>query len=151
MPEPSLNKPSDRTLAPTVTFTLRPIGLVHASPGKRARVPKYFVPKGKATLELFHPYFQGLQGLCGGMDIWVLAYHTLSGRIPADSWQGGHCLPGVFATTSIERPNAIEFLRARIQEIDPGVGLLQVEGLDVEDGAPILDIRPATSPHHRLT
>jgi len=136
---------------PTVAFTLRPIGLVHAAPVKRTRLPKYFVPRGRATLELFHPYVPGLQGLYEGLDLWVITYHALSGCVPSDTWQGGEGLPGVFATTALQRPNPIEFLRAKVMTVDPAQGLLHVEGLDAEDGAPILDIRPATSPRHRLT
>lgn len=141
---------ADRDRAPTVAFTIQPIGLVHADSRRRTRIPKYFVPKGRATLELFRPYLPGLQGLYGGIELWVITYHAPSGRAPTDSRQGGDGVLGIFATTSIERPNPIEFLRARIVDLNPEKGLLHVEGLDVEDGAPILDIRPATSPHHRL-
>lgn len=150
MTDPSMDLSSDRTPTPTVAFTIRPIGLVHLVPRKQARVPKYFVPKGRATLELFHPYHPGLQGLYGGIELWVLTYHAPSGRVPADSWKAGDGVRGVFATNSVERPNPIEFLRARIANLDLEQGLIHVEGLDVEDGAPILDIRPASSPHHRL-
>jgi len=151
MTDPTSDQSTKRIPSPTVAFTIRPIGLVHATRRKSARIHKYFMPKGRASLELFHPYLPGLQGLYGGIEIWVTTYHAPSGRMPADSWQGGDGVPGVFATTSIERPNPIEFLRARIVELNPESGLIHVEGLDAEDGAPILDIRPATSPHHRLT
>lgn len=141
---------TDYSQAPTVAFSIRPIGLVHMTSRKRSRLPKYFVPKGQATLELFQPYLPGLQGLYGGMELWVVTYHAPSGRIPSDAWQGGAGVPGIFATTSLERPNPIEFLRARVVDLDQDKGLVHVDGLDVENGAPILDIRPATLPHHRL-
>ncbi len=149
--DPAIDLSSDRARAPAVAFTIRPIGLVHANPRRKAKLPKYFIPKGRATLELFHPFLPGLQGLYESIELWVVTYHAPSGRIPNDSWQGGDGIPGVFATTSSERPNPIEFLRARVVSLDPEKGLLHVEGLDIEDGAPILDIRPSTSPHHRLT
>lgn len=151
MTKPGMDQMTELTPTPTVAFTLRPIGLVHSTPRKQVRIPKYFVPKGRATLELFHPYFPGLQGLYEGLELWILTYHAPTGRIPADSWQAGEGAAGVFATTTVERPNPIEFLRARIEAVHPEKGLLQVIGLDVEDGAPILDIRPVTSPHLRLT
>ena len=151
MIELNLDPRGEQGPAPAVAFTLRPIGRVHAAPVKRARLPKYFVPRGRAALELFHPYAPGLQGLYEGLDLWIITYHALSGRISGDAWQGGEGRPGVFATTALQRPNPIEFLRARVMTVDPAQGLLHVEGLDAEDGAPILDIRPATSPHHRLT
>lgn len=136
---------------PSVAFSLRPIGIVQQASRKRIRVPKYFAPINRATLELFHPYLPGLAGLYEGVELWVITYHAPSGRVPADAWQGGDGVPGIFATTAVERPNPIEFLRARVVAIDREKGLLQVVGLDVEEGAAILDIRLATSPHHRLT
>lgn len=150
MTDSIVEQTSKQNQMPTVAFTIQPIGLVHTSLRKKANLPKYFVPKGRAILELFHPYIPGLQGLFGGVDLWVVIYRAPSGRIPVDSWQGGDGVPGVFATSSLERPNPIEFLRARVVGPSPGEGVLHVEGLDAEDGVAILDIRPVTSPHHRL-
>lgn len=141
----------DPTRQPSVSFTLRPIGIVQKASKRPRRVPKYFVPIKRATLELFQPYLPGLTGLYDGMDLWVITYHGSPGQLPPDSWQGGDGVPGVFATTTVERPNPIEFLRAKIVDMDREKGLLQVVGLDVEEGAAILDIRLATTPHHRLT
>jgi len=146
----SMGQRLDLTGTPAVAFIVRPIGLVHTVPRKRVRTPTYFVPKGRATLELFHPYFPGLQGLYGGLDLWVITYHAPSWEGPTEPGQTWDGTPGIFATTSVERPNPIEFLRARIVDLSPEKGLLHVVGLDVEDGAPILDIRPAASPHRRL-
>jgi len=150
MSDPTLEPPARLTPTPTVAFTVRPIGIVHTTHRKSARCHKYFVPRGRATLELFRPYLPGIQGLYPGVELWITTYHAPSGRLPADSWQGPEGVPGVFATNSVERPNPIEFLRARVVELHPESGLIRVEGLDVEDGAPILDIRPVTSPHHRM-
>jgi tRNA (Thr-GGU) A37 N-methylase len=147
---PNLDPCPDRLQAPTVAFTLRPIGLVHAAPRRGARIPKYLVPKGRATLEVFHPYAPGLQGLYAGSDVWVVTWHAPASRSHADGWSDGQGLLGVFATSSVERPNPLEFQRARVVDLDTDKGLLRVEGLDAEDGAPILDIRPALTPHHRL-
>ena len=141
----------DPTMKPTVAFTLRPIGIVHVTARKRVPGSRYFVPMKRATLEFFQPYVPGLQGLYEGIEVWVITYHAPSGRIPMDAWQVWDGVPGVFATTSLERPNPIEFLRARIAGVDREKGLLQIVSLDVEDGAAILDIRLASSPHRRLT
>lgn len=141
----------DLPTPPTVAFTLRPIGLVRTASRKRARIPKYFVPGGRATLELFHPYRAGLQGLYEGIEVWVVTFQAPSGQTLREAWPTEGGLPGVFATTSPDRPNPIEFLRARILDLDPEKGLVHVMGLDLEDGAPVLDIRPATAPHHPLT
>lgn len=147
----NLERPPEPSLRPSVAFTLRPIGIVQRAPTKRVRIPKYFTPVKRATLEFFQPYLPGLAGLYEGVELWVITYHAPSSRVPADAWQGGDGVPGVFATTTVERPNPIEFLRARVVDIDREKGLLQVVGLDVEEGEAILDIRLATTPHRRLT
>ena len=151
MTTPKLDPNPERTPSPTVAFALWPIGLLHAAPRKGARLPKYFAPRGRAVLEVFRPYLPGLLGLYEGSEIWVVTYHTPEARPPRASWQEGDGLHGVFATPPLDRPNPIEFLRARVVAFDPDQGHLHIEGLDAEDGAPILDIRPATAPHHRLT
>lgn len=145
-----LVNPTVLPLRPTVAFTLRPIGIVHLAPTRRGRVPKFFVPLRRAILEFFQPYVPGLAGLYEGVELWVITYHAPSGRMPTDSWQSMDGVPGVFATDTVQRPNPIEFLRARVIGIDREKGLLQVAGLDGEEGEAILDIRLATSPHHRL-
>lgn len=136
---------------PSVSFLISPIGLVHMATRKRRPAPKYFVPRGGATLELFQPYGSGLRGLYQGQDLWVITYHAVTGRGPRDSWQAQGRPDGVFASTDLDRPNPIEFLRAKILDVDAESGLLHVTGLDSEDGLPILDLRPATTPHQRLT
>lgn len=150
MTPPKLDPSPDRIQAPTVAFTLRPIGLVHAAARRGARLPKYFIPRGRATLEVFHPYVPGLQGLYAGSEIWVVTWHAPASGSHGDGRDEGQGLLGVFATSTVERPNPIEFQRARVVDLDTDKGLFRVEGLDIEDGAPILDIRPALTPHHRL-
>lgn len=140
----------DPTPPPTVTFTISPIGLVHTTAKKHVRIPKYFVPKGPATLEIFQPYLSGLEGLYLGLDLWVVTYHAPSAQASAGQEKPGDEAPGMFATNTTRRPNPIDFLRTRVLELDPEKGRLKVLGLDLEDGAPILDLRPALSPHQRL-
>lgn len=140
----------DSDSPPTVAFTIQPVGLVHAAAKKHARIPKYFVPKGPATLEIFQPYHSGLEGLYPGLDLWVVTYHTPSAQALAGQEKRGNEAPGMFATNTTRRPNPIDFLRARVVELHAEKGLLKVVGLDLEDGAPILDLRPVLSPHQRL-
>ena len=55
---------------------------------------------------------------------------------------------GVFATRSQYRPNFIAATVARIQSIcrdeNTGAAILTVDGLDAQDGSPVIDIKP----HH---
>lgn len=142
-------EPNPTTL-PLVGFTVRPIGIVRSAPCRRPRVPRYFAPRRKASLELFQPYQAGLLGLCEGMDIWVVTIHALSGALPPSPDQHQEGASGVFATQNLHRPNPIEFLRAKVLDVDLEHGRLTVAGLEVQGEVPMLDIRPATSPHHCL-
>lgn len=135
---------------PLVGFTVRPIGIARPAPCRRPRVPKYFSPRRKASLELFQPYRPGLLGLCEGMDIWVVTLHAPSGEPFPSPDEGREGVPGIFATQNLHRPNPIEFLRAKVLAVDLEQGCLTVEGLEVQGQVPMLDIRPATSPHHGL-
>lgn len=141
----------DSDSPPTVAFTIRPVGLVHTTAKKHARIPKYFLPKGPATLEIFQPYHAGLEGLYPGLDLWIVTYHAPSALAPAVQGRREVDAPGMFASNTTRRPNPIDFLRARVVDLDAEKGLLKVVGLDLEDGTPILDLRPALSPHRRLT
>ena len=137
--------------SPTVAFTFRPIGIAHLSRRRRIQAPKCFVPLKRSTLEIFQPYLPGLTGLYEGIELWIITCRAPSGHCPQGASLGGDGVPGAFAGTTLQRPNPIEFLRARTVAVDRGRGLLQVVGLDVEEGDAILDIRLATFPHHRLT
>ena len=145
-PVPHATPPS----SPPVAFLLSPIGLVHMASRKRRPTPKYFVPRGGATLQLFQPYGPGLRGLYPGQELWVVTYHGATGGGPGGTGQATERSGGVFATLDLDRPNPIEFLRARIVDVDAEAGLLQVTGLDSEDGVPLLDLRPALTLQPRL-
>lgn len=140
----------DSDSPPTVAFTIRPVGLVHTTAKRHARIPKYFLPKGPATLEIFQPYQAGLEGLYPGLDLWIVTYHAPSAQTLEGQGKRGDDAPGMFASNTTRRPNPIDFLRARVVDLNAEKGLLKVVGLDLEDGAPILDLRPAVSPHQRL-
>jgi len=49
-------------------------------------------------------------------------------------------LRGVFATRAPKRPNPIGLSVVRLIGIDDGV--LKIEGVDIVDGTPLLDIKP---------
>ena len=56
--------------------------------------------------------------------------------------QGAGAKIGVFATRSPHRPNPIGLTLARIRSIDLTAGTLFLDGLDLCEGTPILDIKP---------
>lgn len=134
-------------MAPPVAFLMSPIGLVHLPNRRRRAAPRYFVPRRSAALEIFKPYLQGLLGLSQGQDLWIVTYRTAPERGPQAPWTPGGRWDGMFARAGLDRPNPIEFLRARIVEVDADAGLVLVTGLDSVDGVPILDLRPAALLH----
>lgn len=129
--------------APPVAFLVPPIGLVHLPSRRRRLAPRYFVPRRSAALEIFKPYHPGLLGLCQGQDLWVVTYRAAPERGAEAPWPPEGPRDGMFASTSLDRPNPIEFLHARIVEVDADSGLVLVTGLESTDGIPILDLRPA--------
>ena len=88
----------------------------------------------------------GLLGLEPGSDVVVLYYfHRSSGYNLQVHPRGDPSRPlrGVFAARSPRRPNPIGVTAARIQRIKGHV--LEVVGLDAQDGSPVLDIKIYTS------
>lgn len=87
----------------------------------------------------------GLLGLEPGADMMVLfCFHRVQPEEIALQLHPRHNsdnpLRGVFATRSQFRPNRIGATMARVERIDGNV--LHVSGLDAQDGAPVLDIKP---------
>lgn len=134
---------------PPVAFLIPPIGLVHLPSRRRRPAPKYFVSRRNAALEIFRPYQLGLEGLCPGQDLWVVTYRAAPEWGARATWPSEGPWRGMFASTSLDRPSPIEFLHARIVEVDVLSGLVTVTGLESSDGIPILDLRPAArlDPH----
>ena len=106
----------------------------------------------RATV-VFEPEYRNpdaLRGLEGFSHIWLIWQFSQAVR---DTWSptvrpprlGGNARMGVFATRSPFRPNPVGLSCVRLAGIgrDPELGpVLVVEGADLMDGTPILDIKP---------
>ena len=127
-------------------FTPIPIGFVRSPHSSTKSIPKGLGVKHDAEgiLEILPEFEAGLQDIEGFSHLFVLwAFdrsegYELSGPTPADSR-----VHGVFATRSPRRPNPIaltvvELLRRNGRN-------LEVRGVDMLDGTPILDIKPYMS------
>lgn len=104
---------------------------------------------------VFEPEFrnaEALRGLEGFSYIWLLWDFSEAHR-DDKSWSptvrpprlGGNQRMGVWATRSPFRPNNIGLSSVRISKIDlhtPEGPVIEVEGVDLMDGTPILDIKP---------
>jgi tRNA-Thr(GGU) m(6)t(6)A37 methyltransferase TsaA len=127
-------------------FTSRPVGFVSSPYKNTGEIPKGPGAKHEADgeLKILPEFEQGLtdiEGFSHLIVLWEFDRSTgfeLLGTPPSDNRPHG-----VFATRSPRRPNPIgltivELLRRNGME-------LQVRGVDMLDGTPILDIKPLLS------
>ena len=108
--------------------------------------------KGRIVFEPEYRNPEALRGLEGFSHIWLLWDFSDAHR-DGESWSptvrpprlGGNQRMGVWATRSPFRPNNIGLSSVRISKIDlhtPEGPIIEVEGADLMDGTPILDIKP---------
>lgn len=108
--------------------------------------------KGRIVFEPEFRNAEALRGLEGFTYIWLLWDFSEAHR-DGESWSptvrpprlGGNQRMGVWAIRSPFRPNNIGLSSVRISKIDlhtPEGPVIDVEGADLMDGTPILDIKP---------
>jgi tRNA (adenine37-N6)-methyltransferase len=127
---------------------LRIIGVLHGDITSREDAPKnYNESERTGTLEISPEYRDGLDGIAVGQTIVVLFWLHKSTRdvlmvYPRGDRSKG--LRGVFATRSPVRPNPIAISELKVLDIHGN--LIEVSGLDILDGTPIIDIKKKISP-----
>jgi tRNA-Thr(GGU) m(6)t(6)A37 methyltransferase TsaA len=125
---------------------MRAIGFVRSPFTETKQIPKGFgvTHVAEGELEILPEFAQGLMDIEGFSHLFVLwAFHLskgfeLVGRPPIDNREHG-----VFATRSPRRPNPIGLTVVELIRRDGP--RLQVRGVDMLDGTPILDIKPYMS------
>jgi len=121
----------------------RPIGVVHSSFREPKGTP--IQPKGATgthgTVEVFPEYAEGLRDIDGFSHIILIYHFHLSGK-PAliakpflDDKEHG-----IFAMRGVSRPNPIGISVVRLVRVEDNI--LNIQDLDIVDGAPLLDIKP---------
>ena len=121
----------------------KPIGIIN-SPFKEpygTPIQSASAQNIRGTVEVFPQYAEGLKDLEGFSHI-ILIYHfhlckKFSLRVKPFL---GDLLRGVFATRAPARPNPIGISTVRLIRIEKGK--LYVQGMDIVDGTPLLDIKP---------
>ncbi len=119
------------------------IGVLHGDITSREDAPKNFDESERVgILEIYPEYQDGLDGIVPGQTIVVLfwlhqARRDLFKVYPRGDRSKG--LRGVFATRSPVRPNPIAISELKVQAVDGNQ--IEVSGLDILDGTPILDIK----------
>ncbi len=122
---------------------LQIIGVLHGDIASREDAPKNFDESDRVgTLEIYPEYQDGLDGIVSGQTIVVLFWLHKSTRDTLKVYPRGdksRGLRGVFATRSPIRPNPLAISELKVLAIDGN--RLEVSGLDILDGTPIVDIK----------
>ena len=138
-------------------FTFPAIGIVHSCFKEKFGIPRQpgLAPLACAEIELLPPYddrsaFDGLEGCT---HLWIqFVFHANSHANSRAEWKpkvkpprlGGNKSLGVFATRSPTRPAPIGLSVVRLEGVIEREGklLVQISGIDLMEGTPVLDIKP---------
>ncbi|MFO7618342.1 MAG: tRNA (N6-threonylcarbamoyladenosine(37)-N6)-methyltransferase TrmO [Thermoplasmata archaeon] len=120
----------------------KPIGTVHSpfkEPGGTPIQPAASDAEG--AVEVFPEYAPGLKDLDGFSHIILLYHFHRSGKpnLVVKPFMDTESR-GIFAIRAPSRPNSIGMSVVRLLRVDGCI--LHVRGLDILDGAPLLDIKP---------
>ncbi|WP_156792203.1 tRNA (N6-threonylcarbamoyladenosine(37)-N6)-methyltransferase TrmO [Desulfotalea psychrophila] len=134
-------------------FEIEPIGIVHSCFSEKFGIPRQpgLVHSSVAELELLPPWNRQelVAGLSEFTHIWV---HFVFHKTIEAGWResirppglGGKKRVGVFASRSPHRPNHMGMSVVRLRGIRASKGkvFLQLSGIDLLDGTPVVDIKP---------
>jgi tRNA-Thr(GGU) m(6)t(6)A37 methyltransferase TsaA len=128
----------------------KPIGIVHSPFITPKDVPKESedLEAVKGSIEVTGDYEEGLNDIDGFSHIvLIFHFHLSKGRplVVKPYWDRN--LRGVFSTRSPARPNPIGITVVRLLKREGNI--LHVQGLDMVEGTPVLDIKPFV-PEDRL-
>ncbi|MEN0039078.1 MAG: tRNA (N6-threonylcarbamoyladenosine(37)-N6)-methyltransferase TrmO [Cellvibrio sp.] len=134
-------------------FNFPAIGIVHSCFKEKFGIPRQpgLAPLARAEIELLPPYDDrsAFDGLDGSSHIWIQFVFHANKR---EDWKpkvkpprlGGNKSLGVFATRSPTRPAPIGLSVVRFEGVVERAGKLfvQISGVDLLEGTPVLDIKP---------
>lgn len=136
-----------------MAFQFIPIGIIHSPYKEKFGIPRQpgLIPEARAELVLSAPYnrAEAVLGLEGYSHIWIqFVFH----QAQRSEWQpmvrpprlGGNKRVGVFASRSPFRPNPIGLSVVQLDGVrcENGEVVLDLSGIDLLDGTPVLDIKP---------
>ena len=98
---------------------------------------------GAATVEITPAFREGLQGLSAASHVVLLTWlHHAPRNLIVQKPRHATDSKGVFALRSPARPNPVGVHVARLLDIDIATGVLTLEGIDVLDRTPVIDVKP---------
>ncbi len=129
----------------------RPIGVIHSehSISQKTPIQPIYAKGCQGRAEIFPEFAEGLRDLDGFSHIYLL-YHfhrTESAQLLVKPFLQD-VEHGIFATRAPYRPNAIGLSVVELIRREDNV--LYLEGMDILDGTPLLDIKPYTAKFDRF-
>ena len=124
---------------------IKPIGTIHTPFKRKQDTPiQPFKSKVIGTVQLFKKYEEGLQDIEGFSHVILLyKFHKSKGYCLKAKPFLDDTVKGVFATRYPRRPNQIGLTVVKLLKRKGNI--LFVKGVDIIDGAPLLDIKPYVS------
>lgn len=124
--------------------TYRAVGTVRTPFESPADVPKRESESVDAAgrVEICEEYAEGLALLDGFSHVALVSHldRVSDATLRCDPAFAPGVRPGIFATRGPRRPNPIGYSIVRLRGVDGTT--LRVEGIDLVDGTPVLDVRP---------
>ena len=123
---------------------LTPIGFIKT---ETENIPRHWtISDAKGSIDMDEQYKEGLKDIKAGQRIVVLFYFHQSPMFTPDLLvqkpRHRNKQLGVFSICSPRRPNPLGLSVVEVLGIDDNI--IQVKGLDMRDGTPVLDIKPLT-------
>lgn len=139
-----------------MVYTFEPIGFIRSPYKEKFGIPRQpgLVKEARGELQFVEPYNrpEAVVGLEGYSHVWLqFVFH----QAVRDAWQpmvrpprlGGNKRVGVFASRAPFRPNPLGLSVVKLEAVraQEGEVLLELAGLDLLDGTPVLDVKPYVS------
>ncbi len=135
----------------TDTITFKPIGVIRSEHVEARRTPiQPIYAKGcKGRVEIFPEFAEGLSDLQGFSHIYLIFHFNQAGPVQLVVKPFLQDIArGVFATRTPCRPNGIGL--SIVELIGREGNVLLLDGVDILDGTPLLDIKPYSARFDRL-
>lgn len=127
----------------TRDLEIRVIGSARTPWRRREDAPHQPVAAGEGVIEILPEYRAALADLASFQRIWIVfLFDRSSGWAPRVKPPRGGPKRGVLATRAPNRPSQIGLTCAILRGVDLESGEVAVEGIDLLDDTPILDIKP---------
>ena len=124
-------------------FTYKAIGIVHTCFNEKEHTPiQGAFSEERGTVEVFPEYAAGLRDIEGFSHLYLIYHFDRAEQhcLLQKPFLDGQNERGIFATRHFNRPNHIGLSIVKLLGIHDNV--LEVAGVDVLDGTPVLDIKP---------